>query len=615
MTLADGGEDYVMAEIGAACSVTEAEPGVGVIGSGNTNTTVIAPADFTVTGDQEIRIVNRITRGIVPKSKLTVIKRVTGAKAAGHKLSNVFNITVDCVTTPLASIELKDEQSAIVEGEVGQMCTIDEPEVPDANQGYWYISSISPKTTLLTAAGRAVTVTNKVGTTPPWMFRDVTLTNAVLVTKSDQGYDVNGMFTLVMNCGAGGMETSVMRVGETSLYKVPLGSECTMNTTGRPNPDPGYKWDTTTYNPASPFAVAEDMNEIATHRLLPEEMRTITVKKSVTGGSANGAFTIQVTCGAETTTLSLADGEEDSVQARDGTECAVTEDDPAESIIGIGNSNTALIVPSKFVVGKDQTVEVINRIETGVTIDKAMLTVTKIVTGEPEGHVEGTLFDIEVNCVTTTPASFKLEDGQSASVEGEVGQPCVTDELTLPAAAEGYYYAPSIVPWSIPQLLVTGANVTVENMVFPDTVQTHPVTVTNALFGNRAALADQTTHPQFTVTLNCEGGYVWTSTMIEGAFAKYSVPSDANCSLTTSVRPALRDTHYWDVNKPSDPVSPFFVSAPVDAIAVHEIKERAVPGIPIPALDLRALLLLMGLLTGLVFWQSRQRPPSRDKAN
>ncbi|MDR0249709.1 MAG: hypothetical protein LBI35_00080 [Burkholderiales bacterium] len=347
--------------------------------------------------------------------------------------------------------------------------------------------------------------------------------------------------------------------------------------------------------------------------------RKVTVTKTVMGGAASGTFTVRVACSpasAQPTSLSLAHGEQDHVAVQDGSTCAVTEDNPGESVIGVGNSNLAAISPSSFAMdGEDLTVKITNRIETGRTITKATVKVTKVVSGDPAdkaaGHDPNALFDISVLCgdplVSMRQVDIELKEGQSATVEGEAGDVCVIDEAYTPTLDPvNYQYVWGIWPMEMTLRTVDEVvEVTVDNKVIPyDPRGFYAVTLKNEVTGPNPIAYDPA--GRFVLKLDCGQHYTWTTgPMRVGDKAGYSVPNGISCETSVVSRPNPNSSYVWRGETYS--LGKTFITRDMneDGTVTHNLQRDDVDT-PIPALDLKALLMLIGLLSGWVFWQRKR---------
>jgi hypothetical protein len=103
-------------------------------------------------------------------------------------------------------------------------------------------------------------------------------------------------------------------------------------------------------------------------------------------------------------------------------------------------------------------------------------------------------------------------------------------------------------------------------------------------------------------------------TMMEGDEWTVTI---ANGTLFTSVAasalPPLNPGFYFS-GPTTSPSLPYTVSG-AEIIMIHySILKKDADVRPIPTLDPKVLLLLIGLLSGAVLWRSRQRPSSSSKA-
>ncbi|MDR2710489.1 MAG: DUF5979 domain-containing protein [Burkholderiales bacterium] len=595
MNLVNGGEDSIVVPVGSVCTVTEAEPDATVIGSGNTNLATIAPTNFTVVAgvDETVQITNKIVSGSVPKGVMTIHKSVVGDAgniAAGHDPLKEFEISVVCTTvTPASPFQLRQNQTATVEGPVGESCTIAESLPMMGLAGYQYVPYISPSTTKLRATGVSVEVENAV-MPYPGTYYPVSLRNAVTGDQTPSLYDNNGSFILDLTCGAF-RRTSQMLVGDISSYYVLSGSICTVVKL-EPRPlinDPlTWNWDTPTYDPDSQFVVNAAVNEVVTHPLTRTPFKWVKVTKTVTGLAALDKFTVILNCGAAyTKTMQLGSGEFDQLLVPIGNSCTVTENEPGASVIGSGNSNTATISPSEFTVPSDEDVNVgvTNHITAG-SLDKATLRVVKMVTGSNKANdllATTNDFGIRVECPGQDAADLTLRDGWVGTVQGTLGQRCVVTEPTIPAATSPYHYVANntgTVTLQADNGATPGVTLTIENMVVTGTL--YPVTVSNAVIAvpsSAAALASYNATQPFVLSMTCgtNPDYDYTISQSVGDTRDVNVPAGTICAIVTTTRPLpMLDSNYkWDNSGVAgtlyNPESEFTVNAAMNETATHAI--------------------------------------------
>ncbi|MDR2174238.1 MAG: DUF5979 domain-containing protein, partial [Burkholderiales bacterium] len=334
-------------------------------------------------------------------------------------------------------------------------------------------------------------------------------------------------------------------------------------------------------------------------------------------GASNGRFNITVTCDGTSYPLQLADGESNTlspIQVPVNADCTVEETIPVD-VINANFTNIAAISPLGFIATHDQEVLVINRIESG-TATKATVKVTKVVSGDPAdilaGHDPNAVFYITVAC-GSDPSSLRqvyleLKASQSGTVEGEVGDMCVIDEPVYTPARPGYQYEWGIWPMET-RLRLAGevVNVTVDNKVVPhDPRGFYAVTLKNEVSGPDPNAYDPT--GRFVLRLDCGQHYTWTTgPMRAGDKAGYSIPAGLTCTADVISKPTPNSGYEWRGESYS--LQKTFVTRGMDEeeVVTHALALRRSGGdVPIPTLDPKALLLLIGLLSGFVFRQGRQ---------
>ncbi|MCL2308486.1 MAG: DUF5979 domain-containing protein, partial [Proteobacteria bacterium] len=621
MNLAHNGSDTLQAPLGSTCSVTEDNPGAGVIGNGNTNTAVIYPSDFIVDGNQTVQVSNRITGGTFPKGTLIVTKTISGEPAhvtAGHNPANLFGITVACTSTPQADVWLKEGQSATVEGKVEERCVINEAVIPATlDPNYQYVWGISPMETTLRVAGDEidVTVDNKVipaGITT----HGVSLTNAV-TGPIPTAYDLLGGFVLELNCGTNfTWTTGPMRAGDKAGYSVPDDTNCTENVVSRPLADASFVWrdDLTDYAPSRSFRVINQVEGVVTHSLQRESEELVQIFKTLTGDATlyqSGTFNVTLTCtdGTNMTFLFVPPlPKTENVMVSRGAQCTVTED--TSNVVLSSGTPRRIIAPYLFTVpAGGQTVIVETELLLDPSLMMAGLTVTKQITGLLAGHRPAAVFGITVSCPGTSSAlkTLNLLGGQSAWVDAEIGDTCVIEEPTVPDALNWQYkYAPTTTQSLL--ILAGGRSATVINEVI--LVSTGTVTFTFAQATVTDIAGSGYVSGLLNTTVNCGAGRVYSLSLAEGDTKTVTVPTGTRCTAASAgALPPLNSGFRYN-GPTTNPALPFTVPLPTSANGIVTINygiQKIDANLPIPTLDLKALLLLIGLLTGFVFWQSRRR--------
>jgi len=605
MTLAHGGTDSMLAPLGSVCRVTEDDL------AGVNSTAVIAPAGFVVAGDQTVQVTNRTSNTPITKATLTVTKTVTGTTTA-HDPTNAFGIRVACTTTPVADFTLLADQSATVEGKVGDTCTTTEPTIPTLAGGYHYAPSIVPSKATLSGA-TAVSVENEVTNKSTHL---VTLTNAVGGPNPTE-FDHSGKFTLSLDCGTG-IKVSSMVLGDEASYSIPDSANCTVSTTARPNPNSTFVWDpsqdtyslSTDKGPLGRFVTRPvDETETVTHWLQKNRgggLETIAITKTLTGNTslyAGGHFDVTVTCDDGThEAVQFAPTGTQTVSATAGAKCTVTESTAGANLSGGTSRRT--IVPSKFTVPVGgQSVSVENELLDG-SVRLAPLEVAKVVTGDLSKHNPANVFHITVACATLADKQFNLLGGQSGVTDAVVGSTCAIAEPTVPTLTAPYAYLPSIIPSSV-AITASGRSAQVVNEVVDGTVAPAMITFTQGptqdVTGSGYVAAVLHT------TLTC-GTHTFDLALAEGDRAIVALPIGSSCTGTKGMLPTLNAGYSFSDPKVSGNW-PYSVTHD-DSLTLWYVILPPSPqptSVPIPTLDEKALMLLIGLLAGLALWQGRQR--------
>jgi|GEM_PF-3694107 Uncharacterized conserved protein len=361
------------------------------------------------------------------------------------------------------------------------------------------------------------------------------------------------------------------------------------------------------------------------------DMRDVSVQVTLTGNSTlytSGAnFEFALTCtgqGASNTTVTVTGANPymgpltgtSTVQVPEGATCIISEN-PAFAISG------ATVAPA-FINGTSRLVQDptgnadINTFEVEYYIragsyTTAQLTVEKVITGTTAQHVAANEFEIGIACTDqssnpTVDTTVKLYGGASTTVTAFTGDECAISEPTLPNANTGYKYAPSIVP-SLINPITLNRTITVTNEVIDSTTDAMTLIVENTVTGEKTASGYVQGRNLFNgITLRCEGSITQTFVMAEAEEATLSFPGTsgpANCTLTgvTNTNPVLNAA--YAVN----PTGYSNIAASNQTLTVeHNIYLRQQPvAAPIPTLDVKALILLIGLMFTTMLWQLRRR--------
>jgi hypothetical protein len=231
--------------------------------------------------------------------------------------------------------------------------------------------------------------------------------------------------------------------------------------------------------------------------------------------------------------------------------------------------------------------------------------VTKEVTGIVAGHNPANVFGITVQCPGTSSSTkaFNLLNGQSGVTDVLVGDTCTIDEPTVPTAIIPHQYAPMY-----PSKVTVPAGGRAEKVI--NEVVSGAITMSKVTF------------VQATVTDIAGSGYVpgsylrtifnWfkatgslpVMTMREGD--EWTITIEDGTQFTSAAAGTLPPLNagFRFSGPTTTPPLPYTVpgSGP---IMIHYAILRNTGTQPIPTLDPKALLLLIGLLSGAVFLRSR----------
>jgi len=467
----------------------------------------------------------------------------------------------------------------------------------------------------------------------PGSYHRVTLVNQV--TGYPAQFDQNGTFTLTLTCGSSFTQTTPpMQVGTTAFYSVPDNTSCTVAVGSRPNANSGYSWYGETLDLATPFTTGalpfttQPVNETITvyHDLEATGTVAVTIDSVLTGDPSlyqNGSYVVTVTCGtppnqtSQTATFT-PDGSE-VMWLPQGETCTVDED--ASGVTLNGGTSRRTVVPSRFTTptsGNGMTVNVENELLQG-SLSLAALTVDKVVTEQVAGYMNAAgydpltaKFDITVQSTTQAAKTLELLGGQSALTDVPVGDTVDIAEPNLPTLTFGYQYATTISPSQIASMQAAGREVFVTNMV------TDIRTMYQVTFG-QAAVSDlpgsgYVVGSVLNTIVTC-GNVAYFLPLAEGDVTTASVPAGAACTTAVAgALPTLNSAFYWNgpTTQPAfSAAAPFAVNAPGTITVFYgpALKNPPPTNQPIPTLAPKALLLLMGLLIGVVFWRSRRQRP------
>jgi len=547
---------------GSTCTVTEANPGAGVIGTGNSSTAVIAPAGFTISGkDVNVAVTNRIASGTINKGTVTVTKTVTGNLAADMD-GNVFGISVKCTGTPDANFSLEKNQSATVEGTIGATCTTTEPTVtlagtqdPAPSAGYMYLPNIAPSQTTLKVGPNNVAVENMVALNGT--YHAVTLTNTV--NGPATAYDISTPFKQTLNCGGTYSWSRDLYTGDQAMFYVPTGASCTAATTGYPSIlDTTYEWKTakTTYSQPNPFNVPAAVTDTATYVIDKVIGNADCTKSTVTAtpssvdatGTSTSTLTVTLKDANGNTPAStavafkpLAAGEgalsATSCQTNGTTgQCTVTYTSP--SVIPGGASSYTVHVTGTLACGDMQPATI-----TLGDIGNRSIKVTKHVDGT--GYT-GLPFNVTVTCGgTQTP--LQLVDGQTKEVIAKDGDACSITEDTPGASVIGAGNTNmSVIAPAKFKVSGVDENVVITNRITSGNLPKGSMNVAKVIGGDSGDItAGHIVSNQFNITVACTGVTAASFNLKANQSATVEGPQGAQCTISEpSVPPANAGYQY-----------------------------------------------------------------------
>jgi hypothetical protein len=349
------------------------------------------------------------------------------------------------------------------------------------------------------------------------------------------------------------------------------------------------------------------------HDIQLATVEEVTVTKTLTGDTTlyqSGTFDVTVTCATVSQTFPFTPGVTMSGQmfVPQGELCTVSEHTGNAVVNGTSRKT---IEPYLFVVGSGgQLVSVENELLAGA-VSLAPLSVRKEVTGVMAGHDPTSVFEIDVQCPGVSPITFYLLNGQSGVTDVVAGSTCTITESNMPSALGSYQYAANLIPSQM-DVPAAGRNARVVNEVLASSVTLQAVTFGISVVDVLAGPSGYVPGSILNTTLVC-GGVTYNIPMAEGDQVILSIPVGAQCtSASAGALPPLNFGYYFS-GPVMTPSVPFAVSPGLTVAIQYTVNRSASGPMPIPALDARALLLLMGLLSGLAFWQRQRRSSVRKQ--
>ena len=252
-------------------------------------------------------------------------------------------------------------------------------------------------------------------------------------------------------------------------------------------------------------------------------------------------------------------------------------------------------------------------------VSPASVALTKTISGAVDGYAAGSTFPVTVSCVvsptgggaaTTVPQTVNLVPNvtQTLSIPPTNGQQtvaCSVSEGLVPAPASvGYLYGtPVIAPASFasPQGGSAAPAVTVNN---PLSSIMGSLTVTPAVSGLMAGYGGQA----FAITVSCTGpgvtGFPQTLSLVANASQTISVPLATNCTVS-EIQPLANSGYAF--NSPAYSAASITITGGNAVGIQNELVAAAAAPVPVPVLDLKTLLILIGMLLAVGAMSARQR--------
>lgn len=588
VTLAKDGSASVPVPGGNTCSVAEVPPSQSLLapayvwdtptwsdGATATNQATI-PAD----GSAALTVTNST---VAVFGRVSVTKAITG-ETDGVTAAASFEIAVTCTNGYSDTVIVGVNGTGLTPDlPVGTQCSFTEasPSGGLVDSSYAWGTPVLPgPVTVVRDQTVGATVTNPVTR----VLGDLEISKEL----DDPSGRVDGsrVYTIGYSCAntgvAGANGTVELAAGESTVIPdIPLESRCTViedpvTLDDPPVPgDPSWVWLPPTYRPGSSVLITSstDPAAVVVVNRTSQLTGTFQLTKTVVGqgkqlGYVPGsAFTFDVDCGeAFSGPVLLADGQswQPTATIPVGTECTITE--------------TAKPDPTSTAYGWDDVVFTIDRAASGnptsatFTVGSTPIQVTatnpitprfgsielsKQVTGDTAGLVDGATFRISVNCGPGELFVATLTDGEAATIDDiPVGSTCAITE-TPPDPAETLIDASYA--WGPAASLPNGPTVTIEEQGQQVTVTvqnpivrvTAPVGVVKSVTGGQGVVDPSRTYP---VTWSCTyrgtevaGGTVNVPAGPNGLALAQEVPVTAACTATegTLAAPSSDPAYRW----------------------------------------------------------------------
>lgn len=537
VTLAKDGSKSVTVPAGNTCSVAEVPPSPSLLAPAygwdtptwSDGTTATNQATIPVNGSATLTVTNS-TRPVFGKVQVT--KAITG-ETGGVTTAASFAITVTCDNGYSDTFTMGVNGTGVTPDlPVGAQCSFTEaaPSGGLVDSSYAWGTPVLPgPVTVVVGQTVGATVTNPVAR----VLGDLEITKEL----DDPSGRVDGsrIYSIGYSCthtGVAGANGTVQlgKDESTVIPDIPLESRCTViedpaTLDGPPVPaDPSWVWLPPSTTPGSSVVITS-ATEPAAVRVINRTGQltgTFQLSKTVVGpGKQLGylpgsAFTFAVDCGpAFSGPVQLADGQswQPTVTIPVGTECTITETarpDPASAAYGwddveftIDRAAPGNPTRATFTVGMTPIqVTATNPI----TPRFGSIELSKQVTGDTAGLVDGATFRMTVNCGPGELFVASVADGQATRFDDiPVGSTCAITE-TPPDPAQtlldaSYAWGPAAYLPDGPSVTIAepGQQVTV-TVANPIARVTAPVGVVKTVVGGQGVVDPSRTYP---VTWSC----------------------------------------------------------------------------------------------------------------
>ena len=474
----------------------------------------------------------------------SVTKNVTG-ETGGYVPGSTFTVSYDCDNGTSGDLVLTNGDTDGIGGlPIGTTCTLTEVYKP-ATSGPSYVYGPEVFT-----PSNEITITandhdNVVGVTleNPIERRVGNFSVTKQVTGETDGYVDGSTFTVSYDCGVGFSGSLTLADGETAtVSNIPTGTECTLSEATKPaTSGPSYVYGPEVFTPSNVVTIGAGTTVTVTlENPIERVLGAFSVTKQVTGatdGYVDGSeFTVSYTCDDGTSgQLLLADTETGTVGDLPlGTECTLTEvNKPATS----GPSfvyGPEVFTPSNVVTIVGNGDGNLTKVTLNNPLDQIFgaFSITKQVTGETEGYVEGSTFTVSYDCSNDVSGSVTLVDGETRTIADlPVGTECTLDEVTKPdTSGSSYVYGPEVFT---PSNLVTVGSTSTVAVTLENPIERllGAIAVTKQVTGETEGYVEDS---EFGFTLDCsDDDFDESFTLTAGETATFDeIPLGTTCTVT-----------------------------------------------------------------------------------